>query len=61
MELDAIMQGLPDILKLGWTFDEAMDEVRLAVMGMQRANLAITAVSIRFALVSLVKWRLSRI
>jgi hypothetical protein len=48
--LDDIMQNLPDILKLGWTFDEPMDEQRLAVMGMQRANLAITAVSIRFAL-----------
>jgi hypothetical protein len=53
LELDEIMQFLPDILKLGWTFDEPMDEIRLAVMGMQRANLAITAVSIRFALVSL--------
>jgi hypothetical protein len=51
-DLHCIMEGLPDILKLGWTFDEPMDEVRLAVMGMQRANLAITAVSIRFALVS---------
>jgi hypothetical protein len=54
-EVDAIMHGLPDVLKMGWTVDEAMDEVRLAVMGMQRANMAITAVSIRFALVSLVR------
>ena len=51
-EVDIIMDGLPDVLKMGWTIDEDMDEVRLAVMGMQRANMAITAVSIRFALVS---------
>jgi hypothetical protein len=54
-ELEQIMEGLPDILKLGWALDEPMDDIRLAVMGMQRANLAITEVSIRFALVSL-KW-----
>jgi hypothetical protein len=50
-EVDGIMRGLPEVLKMGWTVDEDMDEVRLAVMGMQRANMAITAVSIRFALV----------
>lgn len=51
-ELESIMEALPDILKLGWALDEPMDDIRLAVMGMQRANLAITEVSIRFALVS---------
>lgn len=51
-EVDGIMAGLPDVLRMGWTVDETLDEVRLAVMGMQRANMAITAVSIRFALVS---------
>lgn len=52
-EVDGIMDGLPDVLKMGWAVEDSMDEIRLAVMGMQRANMAITAVSIRFALVSL--------
>lgn len=50
-QVDEVMTGLPDCLRDG-VEDRKEGDTHAAVMGMQRANLSITAVSVRFALVS---------
>ncbi len=51
LDVDTTMAKLPPVLQQSNTVEEGDDE-QMGVFGMQRANLLITAASVRFALVS---------